>query len=93
MTPTECDAGQEMPDGTLRYGEFAIGLALLAWKAEAMRKRSLLTECNEAMNETTRRYRTMAGLPGDSTEVSGSIAWLDQMQAKIHAERDREQAA
>lgn len=53
------------------------------------RAADLLRECLEAMSEATRRYRTMAGLSGNSTEVPGWVAWLDQMQVKIRESSSR----
>lgn len=54
------------------------------------RQRELLRECLEAMGDATRRYRTMAAIAGNCTEVPGWVAWLDQMQEKITAELYRE---
>lgn len=54
------------------------------------RKRELLRECLEAMNDATRRYRTMAELSGNSTDVPGWVAWLDRMQEKVTAELYRQ---
>lgn len=56
----------------------------LAKRGDQIRRlREIVPECLDAMSEATRRYRTMAGLPGNSTEVPGWVAWLDRMQVKI----------
>lgn len=85
----DVDSNMRQPD---------IGLTLERRAADELEKRGdtirrlwdLLTECNEAMGNATRRWRTSAGLAGNSTDVPGAVAWLDEVQEKIRAEQYRE---
>lgn len=82
---------KERGDEILKEREMAGEADELAKRGEKItRQRELLRECLEAMNDATRRYRTMAAIAGNCTEVPGWVAWLDQMQEKVTAELYRE---
>lgn len=46
--------------------------------------RALLSECREAMNEASRRYRISWQLSGTDPGVAGWVEWLERMQNKIY---------